>query len=939
MTKPLVTRILLSLLAYKAKSAMGSGTANIMLEQLKNIFPDLLQGNIDDLENAKDTSGQLDKVFEDTNLCFRKSIPTKLESIFGPGGISFQGLEYMEQAVKDLSEGKEADQLAIALRKDLSSTFASVLTPMEIDQCVNTYLHCLEDAIAKNFPSQKVFVNLFYKIFNQIEKASNQSEDTNENIKKLLDVFRREKNDINQTFADQTRLQTLPLKWYKRLIGRDLEVEEIYQSIIIGDPNLIVLYGPSGVGLPSIAREVVENVKKTNENAFFFWHKILPNTHDSKQALDDLQYKLSQALGVNLPSVVHQPHSLQTGFNIIIIEGLRLEVAPAIMEYLSNILYPNIRVIVTTQEQLPWENYRCNPLKRRIDGIKKEYIQELFSLYGYTHSLNPNQIYQLYSHTEGNVQRLINCAINLGEGLSFDETIQRNDETEEEVFSQLSEPSQYLLKIISLYDDYAHVNALSTIMDKKYPGQASRAIDELKRRLVINKDPNGPRYQISADYRPYMFPLMKKIGEHDEIRDAWTDFYFNLRKDRRPDFNDEIGWTIFTDYQPEKEAVINYSDEAINILSVINYCLGENRIATHWTKAAKLLDDFRATIFASGRWENRLEYCLKVVENAEREGNLALLGKFKRLLAWISCFRDEYEQAKKTANEAIQIASQGLKNKDLTDQDKYTHYQTLYKAHNTLGQIALREARYTRQLAQHMRNNALVKNNGLLDSETKQEIESLISSSVKHFWEAEIKFAQALLLLEEFPPESLIMEYHLAEVKYYDRSPLSIENPEVAAVYTYEQLNRVLPMFFDVLLKVQQKDPKFYANRPHQRLIANTFLYIGKIKRRLGELASQINITNNSEYFSESMRYLEAAFTIASKQKDRVLMAKIMFAQCQWHESMSKQILPISEQERHWAMAHELALEAIQGFQRTHTRLEREDAQIFLSRINRSKPS
>src|SRR5262249_16218283 len=157
--------------------------------------------------------------------------------------------------------------------------------------------------------------------------------------------------------------------------------------------------------------------------------------------------------------------------------------------------------------------------------------------------------------------------------------------------------------------------------------------------------------------------------EYDEIRERWAKYYVELRP-REDSYNDETGWTIFTDYQPEKHGGLSYADEAFTILSVIHYCLSEERAQTHWTRAANLLDDFRATIFASGRWEDRLTFCEQVIEHARADRQLPTLGKFYRLLAWILCFRDQYDEGRARAKDAIQVASEGLRMEGLSEQDR-----------------------------------------------------------------------------------------------------------------------------------------------------------------------------------------------------------------------------------------------------------------------------
>jgi hypothetical protein len=80
------------------------------------------------------------------------------------------------------------------------------------------------------------------------------------------------------------------------------------------------------------------------------------------------------------------------------------------------------------------------------------------------------------------------------------------------------------------------------------------------------------------------------------------------------------------------------------------------------------------------------------------------------------------------------------------------------------------------------------------------------------------------------------------------------------------------------------------------------------------------------------MQYLQEAFAVAETYNDRVLKAKIKFAQCQWHESRAHTAQDQRDRAYSLDEARRLALESKEEFRVTRMRLEYDDALAFYER-------
>jgi hypothetical protein len=275
------------------------------------------------------------------------------------------------------------------------------------------------------------------------------------------------------------------------------------------------------------------------------------------------------------------------------------------------------------------------------------------------------------------------------------------------------------------------------------------------------------------------------------------------------------------------------------------------------------------------------------------------------LLAWVNCFRDCPPTAPYDAGRSRDIALQHLQDLQLEDATRASLLQSLYKANNTLGQIYLIQARsLVTEGHRYLRNNSID-----LADVCFHLARPLFDSARQWFSEAR------KLLTEHFPSELTSIDFHIAEVTYYDRNPVWEYEKQNAVDFNTSQLRAAQFKFKQVLSLAYQRTPY-----PHQRLIAHCQYYLGKIARRL----------NNDV---EAWERLIVAEEIAIKYSDDVLLARIHFAQSQWHEAMRIRRSQSWLKNIHFEEAKNLLAVSIASFQRLNMKIELIDAISFGNRL------
>jgi hypothetical protein len=341
------------------------------------------------------------------------------------------------------------------------------------------------------------------------------------------------------------------------------------------------------------------------------------------------------------------------------------------------------------------------------------------------------------------------------------------------------------LSVFATSTTKASLAFVTSINDKK---KLDNGLRELIRLSLVTFNQNEERLDMLPLTREYALSELGRYNEKEKIiRTLWIKYFESLRN---RSVDPEIGWTVFTDYKPDKK---DYKPEIENLLQVLNYCLEVNQ--EYWRDAAKILDDFRALFFAHGYWNERDLFARKIILIADREGDLEILGRVQRLLAWVQCFRDNYEEGRVFANAALQNSQRGINKRHLTYEEKLPYWQTKYKALTTLGQIERREAKFG-------------------------------SKSPQQFSNARQYFLKAKHIIEKigFKPEIFICNLHIAQVAYDERK-------------------------FDIASKLFQSVLQTARNRQNKRAEAQALYYLAKIERRDNK-----NFSLANWYFNESSK-------------------------------------------------------------------------------------
>jgi hypothetical protein len=717
------------------------------------------------------------------------------------------------------------------------------------------------------------------------------------------------------------------------LVGREMLIQELMAALdpdSNGSEQVIILYGPLGVGKSAIALEVGRRLQAAYSGETQRFDAVIFDRfqfHDKEAKLYEhfIQY-LETKLGVKT-SVDHIEaraarvrNELRQRSLLFIVDEVEHDIAQRVVEFTKYRAPQRVKVLIT-QNTSP-QNADCQIME--IKALNNPIlVREFISSRCKELTLTDSHVERILKSTQGNlialeeIARLFNsedadiALSHIAENLSRP----GNRVAERWIgytLRQLSRLELLILYAQCIFQRSAHVHMLIDIVRAHETGEVPekafrRAIKTLGDRGLLNSDGGPDRYSLRSTFQNYIRQQLKDNNELDSWRISWKDQYVKLRK-REEDFDDTPGWTILIDYTPTGRFRVNPShpDEAETIRDVIHYCTSPNRIVERWEDAARLLDNFRATLFAAGHWQTRIDAERRVIGQAERLQEWHYLAQHKRLLAWMYCFRDEHVFARQEVEQAYKIVCEHLP-RSRKQVERLVHCQTMYKALITLGHIALREGHHAAIQGHYQR---------ISDSEYA---EGQFRSARDRFSESRFYFKNAQQFIRHaYPDEELIVTFHLAEVEYYDRYSLTFLGD---SRIRFERLELVRTHFASVL--------EVAIQRNHMRLTALTTYYLGKTYRRL---ATYRSLNADSEvHFAEARRLLDQAFSLAAQYGDNVLLARIAFAYGQYYESL----IPANEgrdDERRTALerAREQVQKSVNAFESIKMQLEKKDAQRFL---------
>lgn len=724
------------------------------------------------------------------------------------------------------------------------------------------------------------------------------------------------------------------------LVGREALVSEVCRALRPKTQarRVVVLYGPPGVGKTAIASEAVHRFLDEKQRGLktrfdaILWHDVDPDAGEQQadQALEALMGQLRRRLHLPLEVSASQPDRqevrLVEEFNsrdyrlLLVLDELRDAVAPRLMRFVNR-LRGAVSVLITRARDWEPDDGRLQHFWVRGLGVAE--AKTCLQRSAPRRRLTDDELKQIRHKTAGNLLALGYLARELQRNpqADLDALLEAITDPEGSIAQKIAERTYLSLssdlgrdlwKALTVFEGSAHRHTLTILAgrDPDRPAdrtQVGKAIKELVEQDILLEDRLPQRYWLYDPARKFMTHVLEQAGEYDEWEQRRVAYYVGLR--RRADHqHDTAGWTILTDFNPDPGAPLDYSEELITLTHVVDYCLEAGRPAGYWVNAARLLDNFRAVFFMGGYWKQRLEFCEAVRRRAEADGRTDLAGQVKRLLAWMYCFSDDYPAAQRLAGEALQTARAGIDAGPARAVEWVVHLQTYYKALNTLGQVALRQGQQAILLSREAAETPALP---ALD---------YLAGARGHFDRARAYFQRAEKFVEGlFPPEALIVQFHQAEVDYYDR-----REPEGALdqPYQLQHLEKSRGAFRGILQAAEE--------RRHRRLAENARYYLGKTLRRLG-FAQALKDRRQRAAFDEGRSLLEAAWRAVGDQ-DRVLRARIGFALGQWHESEARLAAGPAAREAALEAARRHVQEASTELGGWGMKLESRDAAAFLNR-------
>lgn len=737
------------------------------------------------------------------------------------------------------------------------------------------------------------------------------------------------------------------------LVFHDNLINNLCRRLTINDVEnrILFLQGPPGMGKSKIAYKVATELKKqkTENNVIFYSIDHVVKQDDVSDALNSYIAYLSSCFNIpTTESITSQRSKIEESIKkynshlVLIVDGLRNEIKDVFVRFLES-LPESVKILITLTTGI-----NCQPQRQiyetiELPGIEKSQIYDFLRIGGLKIEPSEEDIEKIHQGTAGNSFALRKLIRSLKENPNqkLDDILKVTTVRDgniahqwvEKTFEDLSADEKLLLKAHSLFRDSVDQRILikiawSDIKETKLLAEGERKLHQLCMMRILSPDKKAGRFRMEEPYRTYVRnKIENNPKQRKEWKDKWVKCYANLRP-RDDNFHDKAGWTIFTDYFPDEDVQINYADEIETIVDVIKYCMSEKRLDDYWKIAADLLDDFRAVLFATGRWYQRIELCEQVLAEADHREQDYIVGRLKRMLAWMYCFQDDYKKSKDFAYKARKIAYNGIQNKLSSVKERIIYRQTYYKSLNTLGQIALRQgqdAAIRLQIAH--RQYPDVKESELNYATALEDKKQLYLQEVRErLKEARDYFLQADGFVgAEFPLEAIITDFHIAEVDYYHRHTYTLSSEKD---YLQKSLEESLNAFHKILATAK--------DREHERLKTYTHYYLGKIYRRL---TRHKDSESKAEYFDKAFEHLQESLSLARKFSDSVLEARIKFALCQWYEGYCEEnsaILIETEKHEKIKKGKELGLQAAKELQRLGMKLECADAVAFLQRLRKT---
>lgn len=719
------------------------------------------------------------------------------------------------------------------------------------------------------------------------------------------------------------------------LVERQDLIEAVYQFLQpkTATQRIAVLYGPPGVGKTAVAVEIVYRLlaakRRRRPERFdaILWHEVGPvvSPEEAEYALEALLSLLRRRLHLTLSLSVDSPARQESqiidelagrGYKLLLVlDELNDRTAPRLMRFVRR-LRGAVSILMTRSSD--WQPDDKAYLHKRVPGLSAAGVQTFFKLSKLRRKFTTEELDLICQQTAGNLvalkylanelhgQPTADLAAWLGTVTNPESSIAQR--IAEQIYAGLaSETAREIWKALTVFQGEAHRHTLTCLAgrDPDRPAdkaQVSRALKELEEQDVLLTDQDGHRYRLYGAARSFMGHQLRLADEYDLYEQRRVAYYVGLRK-RAPHQHDAIGWTILTDYQPDGQAPLVYTDELIALTHVISYCLQPERPAGYWVNAARLLDGFRAVFFMGGYWHQRLEFCQAVLQRATAEGRPHIAGQVQRLLAWMYCFGDHYALAEQLARAARQTARAGIDAGPHAADEWVVHLQTYYKALNTLGQVALRQGQQA-----------------LLASQAEPASGPALAEAAARFQQARSYLTHARNFVEGlFPSEALIVDFHLAEVDFYDRRT---PDPDRTSEHLRQCLDRSRQTFAAILQAAEA--------RGHRRLAENARYYLGKSLRRLGFARAEANPQDRADF--EAGRFLLETAWNAVADQDRVLRARISFALGQWHESEARLARQRTARTRAIAAARQYVADAVGELNRWGMQMESQDAAAFLIR-------
>ncbi len=937
-------RLTLSVLVYQAGKILSPGSTQFLIDKFSDYLANSGYEAASDLLMLQHTDHHIAQALDKAQSLFEQSLKTEeFPHLRGIETMPIKGVPDLEQAISQLSANLTSDSLRLAIRQVFDNYYGSVLSSSHIDEATVLYEKCLDKALATNQQLMQTLYRQQYEFREESKRSFEHISNRIENIDNRLEKF----HTNNQKFRPSPKPQNYIFsKEYSTLIGRNELVHSLCQFVRQDESlhgRVAVIYGPSGIGKTSIATEVAGIIKDEKSPEGSSRTVVSLSTHESvsdpAEVLDDLIVRLSIILGgggeTDTPKhqIEHVRLQLEKNRVLIIIDDFRDEVASEVMRFLNDI--PNhTKVILTRNQPLLHSSYIYSV---PVEGLNKHFVKPFLANRCHVDDITEDQIIEIHENTGGNPSALvefarlieqdgINRAVKQLPNMMSAPGSRAADKLIGSTLRRLpSDLMRSLLKAQAIFRYTARPAALFYMAEQHNKditfSEVENALTELCRRGLLIQEENTYRIAMSH-VRRYLRQTMRQESELDVWRNRWVDYYCEVRE-RKQDLNDEAGWTIYSDYRMESYLQEMFTDqsEAGTIIDILRFCLSDKRSFQYWGKAAKILDGFRAVLFAAGYWQKRIEFCLQIIDHAEELNNMSTVAQCKRLLAWIYCFRDEYAQAIDTAKESLRIADDGMSLDSIPKEASITHAQTYYKSLVTLGQVALRKGQ----------EDAI---NGQVERRAGDPQDALY-----FFRRAKEQFEQARIYLSEargfirakYPREQLIVDFYLAEVDYYDRHSIEIQEERLQAQLTIQVLEESRLKFEELLTRAEVHGDISERERTHVRLAAYCNYYLGKINRRIAIQSSE------SERGVDSMTFAEFHFneceSIASKYKDRVLSARLRFAIGQWHESGSKyfKLIQFDQLQPTIGKARENVDKAITELDDFGMDLESRDALAFLT--------